>query len=124
LGETEFVEREPADIPLVGDLEQPNPVTYATLAPHASVRPVDDDAQVAVADPDSPPEPDEPVRHLNQVGAPVTALLTASGEIIPDSVTDHDVTIVEYEELLGHNVASPFAGSAAALPSPALNLLV
>lgn len=123
LGETEFVDREPADIPLVGDLEQPNPVTYATLAPHASVRPVDDDAQVAVADPDSPPEPDEPVRHLNQVGAPVTALLTASGEIIPDSVTDHDVTIVEYEELLGHNVASPFAGWATDLPIPALNLL-
>ena len=37
LGEEEFVTREPADIPLVGDLEQADPVTYATLARHSSI---------------------------------------------------------------------------------------
>lgn len=121
LGENEFVDREPAEIPLVGDLEQPDPVTYATLTPLASVRPVEDDAQLAAAGADE--EQEEPARHLNQVGSPVTSLLTPSGEVIPDAVTDHDVTIVEYEELLGHNVASPFAGWATDLPIPALNLL-
>lgn len=135
LGEDEFVQREPADIPLVGDLEQPYPVTYATLARHASV----DIVPAPAPEPESLDEPDlnelnlneldreasreTSHRHLEQLGKHVTELLAPDGTILPGEITDHDVTIVEYDELLGHNVASPFAGWAQGLEIPALNLL-
>src|SRR5690606_13465206 len=37
LGEQDFVRREPAEIAIVGDYEQPNPVTYASLSKLSSV---------------------------------------------------------------------------------------
>ncbi len=117
LGEEEFVSREPAEIPLVGDLEQPNPVTYATLARHSSVQPVSNE----LTNQDAPRE--IATRNLNQVGKQVTELLAPDGSIEPGAIVDQDVTIVEYEELQGHNVASPFAGWAQDLDIPALNLL-
>ena len=117
LGEEQFVEREPADIALVGDLDQPEPVTYATLATHSSVAGPEDDRTTQQA------ARTESNRNLEQVGKHVTEMLHADGSITPGLVTDHDVTIVAYEELLGHNVASPFAGWATSLGLPALNLL-
>ncbi len=117
LGEDEFVTREAADIPLVGDLEQPDPVTYATLADHATVELIPPDAGLDEA------EYQRENRRLEQVGEPVTALLTSSGTVLPGEVTGYGVTIVEYEALMGHNVASPFAGWAQGLEIPALNLL-
>ncbi|CAN5777509.1 hypothetical protein BH23CHL2_BH23CHL2_28210 [soil metagenome] len=117
LGEEEFVDREPAEIPLVGDLEQPEPVTYATLAIHSSVVQPDEHhlARANGREVDG--------RNLQQVGKHVTELLQPDGTIVPGAVVDHDVTIVEYEAVLGHNVASPFAGWATDLGIPALNLL-
>ncbi|MEZ4569409.1 MAG: hypothetical protein R2849_03615 [Thermomicrobiales bacterium] len=118
LGEEEFVRREPADIALVGDLEQPDPVTYAVLARHSSVQ-LDDDTETE-------PETGERVesdRNLNQVGKEVTEILASDGTIHPGAVLDQGVRIVEYEDLLGHNVASPFAGWATDLGMPALNIL-
>ena len=117
LGESEFVVREPADIPLVGDLEQPDPVTYATLARHSSIEP-------AVLNQSSSRVDDAgDARRLSQVGKQVTELLRSDGSIVPDAVVEHDIVITAYEDLLGHNVASPFANWAADLEVPALNLL-
>ena len=116
LGESEFVSRRPAEIPLVGDFEQPNPVTYADLAKHSSL--------LSIEEPDDVESLRETSnRNLEQVGKLVTELLDADGKVIPGAVVDHQVTIVAYEELLGHNVASPFANWATDLEIPALNLL-
>ena len=117
LGEAEFVVREPADIPLVGDFEQPDPVTYATLARHSSVQPV------AIAQSSGRVDDQTEHRRLSQIGKQVTELLLADGAIVPDAVTDYDVTIAGYDELLGHNVASPFVDWAIDLNVPALNML-
>jgi len=117
LGEDEFVTREPAEIALVGDLEQPSPVTYATLAQYSSVQPTGGELSYQRATRDGSS------RNLEQVGKQVTELLTPDGTILPGAITDQGVTIVAYEELLGHNVASPFAGWAQELEIPALNLL-
>lgn len=118
LGENEFVTREPAEVPLVGDLEQPNPVTYATLAPHSSMA-----SHLRETQGNRRAQRESSERHFEQVGKQVTALLRPDGSITPGAIKDFDVTITEYDELLGHNVASPFAGWASELPMPALNLV-
>lgn len=165
LGETEFVEREPADIPIVGDLTQEEGVTYASLAPLSSVWSPDEEEETddgdEPADPNEPaevaatmsapeeqaePTPTAPIqgvatnpqeltagtpsesdistpRFLSQVGEQVTAQLLPDGSVAEGAVLDNDVTIQSYEQLLGHNVASPFASWASDLPMPALNLL-
>ncbi len=120
LGQSEFVNREPATIPLVGDFEQANPVTYATLAPFASIEPFD-------PEPEQADELRAPRRssegRLQQIGKEVTELLTADGRIIPGEVIGQGIDIGAYDEILGHNVASPFTDWASGPGVPALNIL-
>lgn len=107
LGAQRFVERESPAIPLTGDLDQPNPVTYATLAPYSDVYPSAAQSR----------------RIQPAIGAPVTALLQPDGVLNPTGVPDSAVTIAYYDAALGYNVAAPFAEWATAQPYPELYLL-
>ncbi|MFW6074770.1 MAG: transglycosylase SLT domain-containing protein [Chloroflexota bacterium] len=131
LGEREFARRELPEVPLVGDDEQDNPVTYADLAEHATVWDPEDIEAIREGEEDADQgeehevlqEEDDGPRYLSRVGEPVTELLTPDGEVIEGAVTEYDVTVAAYDEFLGHNVASTFANWSADLPLPALNLL-
>lgn len=134
LGENAFVRRELPEIPLVGDIEQSAPVTYADLAPVSSLANATlieleeeeaqdstssellDDGVARTLQTDAP-------RFFSRVGEQVTELLTAEGDVVAGAVTDYSVTYDTYDETLGHNVASVFSRWAENLPMPALNLL-
>ena len=92
VGDGSFVQTDPADIPVTGDIEN-NPLspTYATLAPLASVG---DDAERA--------------RRPPQLGQPVTALLRADGTVEQDGVADSAVRNAGYDQALGHNIPDVF----------------
>lgn len=85
-------------IAVAGDLDQPNPLTYAMLAPLASIDgyPIsggNERGEVAPA----------------RIGAPVTAVIAPDGSVIPDGLAGSEVVIGAYDEITGHNIAAPFA---------------
>lgn len=103
-----IVDRTPPAIPVAGDLDQPAPLTYATLAPLASV------GGWAVGAEGVPGLAAEP-----RVGQPVQALVSADGTVTEGRVTDSAIRIASYDPVTGHNVAAPFAEWAARQPFPA-----
>lgn len=120
-GEDVLVHRDPAAIPIVGDPGQANALTYATLAPLASVSKL-----VAVktgtlgftATDGATPNVAAP-----RIGATVTALLDARGTIRTEAVADSLVRIGRYDKVTGHNIAQPFVAWAEAQQPSALWLL-
>jgi hypothetical protein len=104
LGEFDFVSRPSPQIAVAGDLNQPNPVTYATLAAHSSLA---DDAQPSGS----------------AVGTELTALLTADGNVDPNAMSGSGVIVADYSDVTGHNIAEPFQSWARSLPYPELYLL-
>jgi hypothetical protein len=74
--EDAVVERTPPSIPVAGDPEQPNPLTYATLAPLASV------SGWAVGTEDVPGLVAE-----SRVGQPVQALVRGDGTVVEGAVS-------------------------------------
>ncbi len=96
LGAEEWVKRGPAEIPVVGDPDQPDAVTYATLGelstqPHA--------LRVAGT---TTPDADE------RVGKTVTAVLGADGSTDADGYSGEEVLVGSYDDVTGHNIAAPF----------------
>jgi hypothetical protein len=96
LGANEWVQRKPAEIPVVGDPDQPDAVTYATLGdlatqPHA--------LRVAGT---TPPTADA------SVGDAITTMLGADGSIDADGYSGADVRVGSYDEVTDHNIAAPF----------------
>jgi hypothetical protein len=89
--------REPPHIPVAGDPDQPGALTYAGLGPLASIdgKPLRGGESV-------------PVRQ-SLVGREIRDLLTGSGQVVPDAVTDSRVTYGAYDAVTGHNIAKPFA---------------
>ncbi len=104
LGEETFVQREPADIAIVGDYRQSNPVTYASLSKLSSVW-------------------TDPQRFGSRVGQPVTDLLRPDGTVVADGASAMGVSVSSYEEITGHNIAGPFLEWAANYPLPWAYLL-
>ncbi len=100
--------RTPPAIPVAGDVDQPSPLTYATLAPLASV------SGWAVGTEDVPGLVAEP-----RIGEPVQALVNGDGTVVDGSVTDPTILVSAYETITGHNVAAPFADWVARQPFPA-----
>ncbi|MDQ3548339.1 MAG: lytic transglycosylase domain-containing protein, partial [Chloroflexota bacterium] len=106
--EDSVVTRTPPAIPVAGDLDQPAPLTYATLAPLASVN------GWAVGTEDVPGLAAAP-----RVGQPFQALVYSDGTIEDASVTDSSILMTAYDTVTGHNVAAPFADWVARQPFPA-----
>lgn len=113
LGENTFVQREPAEIAIVGDYRQSNPVTYASLSKLSSVW----------TDPSVTDGSYSPPRYTSRVGQAVTDLLLPDGTVIADGAAARGVTISSYEEITGHNIAGPFLEWAANYPLPWAYLL-
>jgi hypothetical protein len=116
LGDHQFVSRPLAEIPLVGDVEQENPVTYATLAPLSSVWTPPAEGQPGEAVEEE--QPYVPPRFEPRVGELATDLLTADGQVTPDGVWGQAVFISSWNEVTGHNIAQPFEAWAASQPVP------
>ncbi|HYI13876.1 MAG TPA: hypothetical protein VEX37_00680 [Thermomicrobiales bacterium] len=111
-GEDAIVHKTPPSVPVAGDLEQSNPLTYATLAPLASVN------GWAIGTEDVPG-----LVAGSRVGQPVQALVSGDGTVTDGSVTDSPIAIAEYDWVTGHNVAAPFAEWVARQPFPAAWLI-
>jgi hypothetical protein len=107
-----IVYRTPPSVPVAGDLDQPNPLTYATLAPLASVN------GWVIGTEDVPGLVAE-----SQIGQPVQALVSGDGTVVDDSVTDSPIAVAEFDWVTGHNVAAPFADWVARQPFPAAWLI-
>ena len=107
-----IVYKTPPSIPVAGDLDQPNPLTYATLAPLASVN------GWAIGTEDVPGLVAEA-----RIGQPVHALASGDGTVIDGSVTDSSIVVADYDTITGHNVAAPFADWVARQPFPAAWLI-
>jgi hypothetical protein len=103
----------PANLPVVGDLEQPNAVTYASFAKLEA--PSDDlnlnTLRALTAAPRATPN------------AVIHALLRADGSVLPDGASDAKVIVNGYDDVTGHNIAAPFAAFDAAEGYPATWLL-
>jgi hypothetical protein len=122
-GETEFVERGRATIPVVGDLNQPNALTYETLAPLAAL----DSPKLAelekslllggFGDELSAFDP------VSRAGEPITDMITSRGTIIGNAVADSPVLVGDYDPGTRRNIAAPFAAWAEAQPYPSIYLL-
>ncbi len=108
LGEQEFVRRAPADIAIVGDYEQPNPVTYASLSKLSSVW---SDPTVAEGEYAAP-------RFDARVGEPVSDLVNPDGSVVGGGAPDLGVSVADYDDTTGHNIAGPFLEWAANYPLP------
>lgn len=102
----DWIQRGPADIPVVGDPVQPDPVTYATLG-RLSRLPT---AEAHVAAPDA-------------TGDRITALLRPDGTVTGDGAADAEIAAARYDATTGHNIAQPFADWEAAQPYSALYVL-
>lgn len=102
------VRRSPPVIPVAGDIDQPAPLTYATLAPLASV------GGWAVGTEDVPGLVAEP-----RVGQPVQALINSDGTVEEGGIADSTILVADYDSTTGHNVAAPFADWVARQPFPA-----
>lgn len=96
LGADRWVTRAPAEIPVVGDPDQSNGVTYATLRPLATLPRalrVDGDGSAAAE---------------SRVGADVTAVLAGDGTIDADGYNSTPVAVGGYDDVTRHNIAAPF----------------
>lgn len=113
LGEQEFVRRQPADIAIVGDYEQENPVTYASLSKLSSVW---SDPDVAEGEYSAP-------RFDSRIDEPVTDLLNPDGTVVADGAPNLGVNVADYDETTAHNIAAPFLEWAAGYPLPWAYLL-
>ena len=115
LGDEVFVARPTPDIPLTGDYNQPNPVTYATLAPFTSAW------QVGLEGSDPALGGQRSVSH--RTGEVAMAYLGGDGRLIPNSVLDSTVRLGKYDATTGHNIADVFVDWNASQPYPTLYLL-
>lgn len=95
LGANRWVQRAPADIPVVGDPDQPNAVSYATLGGLATL-------------PISLRKGATPVDAGERIGSPIGAVLDADGTIDADGYSGSAVVVGGYDEVTHHNVAAPF----------------
>ena len=93
INEQIWVARDDALIPVAGDMDQPSPVTYATLGTLATL-PTAASAGVGPSE--------------QAIGSRVTTLLEPSGTLLLDGVSQATVTIGAYDTVAGHNVAQPF----------------
>ncbi|MDQ3548694.1 MAG: hypothetical protein M3439_07715, partial [Chloroflexota bacterium] len=122
-GDEESVQRGKVTIPVVGDLNQPEALTYATLAKLAAIE--DPDPQPLL--PDVMFELEFGNEPSSTVGTPITALVSARGTIEPDGVTFDDpataVTVGAYDEATKRNIAAPFVTWSESLPYSDLYLL-
>jgi hypothetical protein len=88
-GDNEFEPaRSPALIPVAGDADSPDALTYASLAPVASLNGDN--------------------RATDRTGQPVTAVLDRAGDTRDDPARAGSVRIARYEPVLGHNIPSVF----------------
>jgi len=113
LGEHAFIRREPADIAIVGDYEQANPVTYASLSKLSTVW----------SDPAAAEGTYTAPRYESRIGDLVSDLLTPDGTVIPGGASAQGVMVTGYDETTGHNIAGPFLEWAANYPLPWAYLL-
>jgi hypothetical protein len=81
-------QRPPAQIPVAGDVNSPDALTYASLAPVASLN------------------NDKPA--ADRTGQGVTATLNRAGQVGDDPSKPGQVKIVRYEPTLGHNIPNVF----------------
>lgn len=102
----DWIERGPAEIPVVGDPDQPDPVTYATLGAVSRL-----------------PTADAPLRAADATGTTVTALLAPDGTVVADAVPSPSIAVARYDATTGHNIAQPFADWEASQPYSALYVL-
>ncbi|HEX8599814.1 MAG TPA: hypothetical protein VF952_15030 [Chloroflexia bacterium] len=88
-GNNEFeAARSPAQIPVAGDADSPEALTYASLVPVASLN--------------------GDKRAADRTGQQVTAVLDRSGTIRDDPARAGSIRIVRYEPVLGHNIPDVF----------------
>jgi hypothetical protein len=80
--------RPPAQVPVAGDADSPEALTYASLAPVASLN----------GDNRAP----------DRTGQPVTAVLDRSGATREDPGRSGSLRIARYEPVLGHNIPTVF----------------
>jgi hypothetical protein len=120
-GTHELVQRDPAQIPVVGDPGQTDALTYATLAPLATLRP----ALTAKAGTLGLSEQDSGSSQtaLARVGRTITALLNSKGAVAPQGVANATVQVGAYDGVTGHNVAAPFNDWSNSQAEPGLYLL-
>jgi polysaccharide biosynthesis protein PslG len=89
LGDAQFApQRPPADIPVAGDANSIDALTYASLAPVASLN----------GDNRTP----------DRTGQDVTATLNRAGQVGDDPTRSGAVKIARYEPTLGHNIPDVF----------------
>lgn len=93
-------------IPVAGDLDQPNPLTYGMLVPLASVFGVPLTGEVDVLF--DVPEP--------SIGMEVSALITPDGAVVADGMPNLGVRVAAYDDVTGHNIAAPFVDWAGRQP--------
>lgn len=96
LGADRWVQRAPADIPVVGDPDQPNAVTYATLGTLATLP--DGLRRAGATSPDA----------NSRAGERITAVLNADGTIDPRGNAGAIVSIASYDDVTRRNIAAPF----------------
>ncbi len=114
LGDTFFVEREQPNIPLTGDFNQEQPVTYATLAPFTS-------AWTAAGGDGFATGGERSVEA--RTGETVMAYLGGDGRLVPNAMLESAVRFSSFDETTGHNIADVFADWNAAQPYHELYLL-
>ncbi|MCO5176623.1 MAG: hypothetical protein M9890_06585 [Thermomicrobiales bacterium] len=76
------------NIPVVGDVDQPNPVTYATLGTLSRL-----------------PTDESPVLADDATGSAVTALLHPDGSVSADGLPAPAIAIGRFDEQTRHNIA-------------------
>jgi len=96
LGADRWIERGTARIPVTGDLEQPDGVTYATLGKLATLPHT---LRVNGAKATSAP---------SRIGTSITATLAADGSIDADGYAGTDVVVSGWDDVTKHNIAAPF----------------
>lgn len=119
-GETEFVTRGKATIPVVGDLNQPDALTYEKLAPLAVLEPDPQALTAVLGDGARDLAELEPV---SRIGDPITSLITARGTFKTGAVADSTIVVGDYDDVTHRTIAAPFAAWAEAQPYPAIYLL-
>ena len=89
-GDQEFepVTRPPSQVPVAGDINSPDALTYASLAPVASLN--------------------NDKRAQDRTGQAVTATLNRSGQVGDDPTKAGQVKVVKFEPVLGHNIPDVF----------------
>jgi hypothetical protein len=118
-GDKLSVDRPAPAIPVVGDPDQPNPLTYSTLATLATLErkpgaPLTPEGRLEQNLFDEPPP---------AIGTPITAVIGQRGTVTPDGARNATVLVGDYDQLTRHNIAAPFADWAVAQPLPPLYLL-